>query len=106
MAAAVEVRHTVARAVRGVAAAEGRHKEERAALVAAAAGALHTEARAAAAAEALRKEARAAAAWVLRKEAPNAVPRAETVVEVRRMRARVAEAEAHIEATRHPARIG
>ena len=44
-------------------------------------------------------------AWVLRKEAPNAVLRAET--EVRRMRVRVlVEAGAHIEVTRHPARIG
>jgi len=86
-------------------------------VVAEVAVALHT----AAAAEAVRRVAAEAevrhtevqvgvqqvAAWALHKEAPNVVLRAETEVEVRRMRARVvAGAGAHIEASRHPARIG
>jgi len=84
-------------------------------VVAEAAAALHTAAEAeavrwvAAEAEVRHTEvqvgAQQVAAWVLRKEAPNAVPRAE--IEVRRMRAgAVAAAGAHIEASRHPARIG
>ena len=95
------------------AAVRGRHTEARAGRAAAAAGAvqaagvvgaLHTAAPAAAAEGALHAAVQAAA-WVLRKEAPNAVPRAE--IEVRRMRAgAVAAAGAHIEASRHPARIG
>jgi len=90
-----------------------RHTGDSAAQVAWAAGVRYKEARAAAAAGALYTEAGVRAAdaavpvpaLVLRKEAPNAVLRAET--EVRRMRVRVvAEAGAYIEVSRHPARIG